>query len=118
MARVLDEAIAYRDGADVMSDQPAQVSHLLAKLPFRGIWIGGGRHQERVAAPDAYVFVAAVPIDQPLVSVMAKEAAERVSNVSRLSGLGKIARSTSAPACAGRRLREEVIVDVMAPERA
>jgi hypothetical protein len=74
VAGVLDEAIARGHGLHAMSKESAGVSDFLREAIAFGEAIMFRREYQRVAAPDAYVFVDAVTIGKPHVGVMPQEA--------------------------------------------
>lgn len=71
-----------------------------------------------MTALSADVFVAAVPIGQLFVIVLAQEARQRVPDPCNRSIFGEVIGSTPAPPVVAHRLLENVIVDMMAPQEA
>lgn len=100
----------------VVPEQPAQVTHFLPEGGGRGIWIVLGVEQQRVAAPGAHVFVAAVAVGEFLVVVLAEEARQRMPHPGDRAVFGQVVTAAPAPPVAAIRALEGVIVDVMAPE--
>ena len=101
-----------------MTEEPAEVSHFLLERGRRRIRIAVGVEQQRMPALRAGIFVTAVPIGEFLVVVLAEETRQGVTNVCDRMIFGEVLGSaTAAPPCSIRPL-EDVIVDVMAPDRA
>ena len=118
-ACVFLEAVARRHVSYAVAEQPAQVAHLLLERGGRRIGIVLRVEQQRMAALRADVFVAAVAIGELLVVVLAEEARQRVPHPRDRSVFGQVIGCRTGTA--GRsvpRLLEDVVVDVMAPERA
>jgi len=114
-AGVFLEAVARRDVARAVAEQAAEVAHLLLERRRRRIRIVLRLEQQRVPALRADVFMTAVAIGELLVVVLAEEARQRVTDARDRSILGQVAGAASAPPIGTRRLLEDVVVDVMAP---
>jgi hypothetical protein len=66
----------------------------------------------------AHVFVTTVAIGEPLVVVLAEEARQRVPNARGRSIFRQVCGAAPAPPVVAARLREDMVVDVMAPQSA
>jgi hypothetical protein len=117
-ARVLFEPVARRDVADAMPEETAQVTHLLLERRRRRIRIVLGVEQQWMAALRADVFVTAVAIGELLVVVLAEKTRQRVANTRDRSIFSQVFGSAPAPPVVAARLLEDVVVNVMTPERA
>ena len=112
------ESVPRRDVAYAVAEQPAQVTHLLLEGGRRGIRIVLRVEQQWMAALDADVLVAAVPVRQLLVVMLAEKARQRMSYARERSIFGQVVAAAAAPPVAVRRRFENVVVDVMSPHRA
>ena len=127
-ARILLEPVARRHVTDAVAEKSAEVADFLiegwGRRPFRGAFECGGVgvvlgvEQQRMAALDAHVFVASVAFAQPFILMLAEETRQCVPHASNRTVLAKIFGPATAPAVTLGRLLENVIVDVMPPERA
>jgi hypothetical protein len=97
-------------------EQAAQVSHLFLEGRRGCIRIALRIEQQRMAALRADVFVAAVAIGELLVMVFAEKTRQRVTHVRQRSVFSKIVGAAAAFPSA-RRLLEDVVVDVMSPQK-
>jgi len=116
-AGVLLEAVARRDVADAVAEEAAEVAHFLLERRRRRIRIVLGVEQQRMPALRADVFMTAVAIGELLVVVLAEEARQRVTHARDRSVFGQVFGSAAASPRRPLGLFEDVVVDVMTPER-
>lgn len=117
-AGILLEPVTRRDMPHPMADQPAQIPHLLLERRRRGVRIVFGVEQQRVPALRADVLMPAVAIGQLLVVVLAEETRQRVPHPRERAVLAQVLAAAPAPPVVARGLLEDVVVDVMPPQRA
>ena len=115
-ACVLLESVASHDVTDAVTEEPAQVSHLLLEVRWCRVRIARAVEEQRMPALAADVFVTAVAIGELLVIVLAEKARQRVPNVRDRSILAEVFGSASAAPAVSPRLLEDVVVHVMAPQ--
>lgn len=100
-----------------MPEHAAQITNLLLERRRGRIRIVFGVKQQRMAALHADVLVTAVTVDELFVIVLAEETRQRVTDVRQRAIFRQvIGAATTAPADVGR-LLENVIVDVMTPNK-
>jgi hypothetical protein len=117
VARVLDERVSFRDDANAVAEEAAGIADLLGELRAIGEPVCVGREYERVTAADANVFVHTVPICQPDVRVVSKEAGQRVPDVRGGPVFGEIRNAAPAVADTARRTAEDFVVHQVPPQR-
>jgi len=115
-AGVLLESVARRDVSRAVTEETAEVAHLLLERRRRRIRIVLRIEQQRMPALRADVFVTAVAIGELLVIVLAEEARERVTHARDRSVFGQVFGSAAASPRRPFGLLEDVVVDVMAPQ--
>jgi hypothetical protein len=118
MTRVLLETVTGRDVTNAMAKETAQIPNLLLE-PRRGaIRVVCGIEQQRMPALRADIFVTAVPIGELFVIVLAEEARQGVPDPCRRPILSQVIGSTPAPPVVAPCLLEDMVIDVMPPQRA
>lgn len=117
-ARILLEPVTRRHMTDAVAEEAAEVAHLLPERRRRAVGIVFGVEQERVPALDAHIFMAPVAVGQLFILMLAEEARQRVTDARDRSVLAQVSGPAPAPPVTARRPFEDVIVDVMSPERA
>jgi|SRR5687767_14097461 len=116
--RELLVAVARGDVTHMMSKQAAQIAHFLLEGGGRPIRIVVGVEQQRMSALRADVFMTPIALGELLVMMLAEKARERVTHAGNRAIFGQVVAAAPAPPVAiGRRL-EDVVVDVMPPQRA
>jgi len=113
---VTAESVARRDVSRAVTEETAEVAHLLLERRRRRIRIVLRIEQQRMPALRADVFVTAVAIGELLVIVLAEEARERVTHARDRSVFGQVFGSAAASPRRPFGLLEDVVVDVMAPQ--
>lgn len=74
--------------------------------------------QQRMAALCAHIFMAPVAIGELFVIVLAQETRQRVTNVRDRAIFGKVLGAAPARALLTRRVLEQMVIDVVAPDEA
>jgi hypothetical protein len=116
-AGVLLESVAHRDVPRTVAEEAAQVAHLLLERRRRCIRIVLRLEQQRMPALRAHVFVTAVAIGELLVVVLAEETGQRVTHARDRSIFRQVFGSAPASPRRSFGLLEDVVVDVMAPQK-
>jgi hypothetical protein len=114
---MFDKPVAPGHDHGAMSKQAAQIANLFSEsirvpIGIAAVWV-----DERVPALDAHVFPASVTVGQLRVGVLSEEARQGVTDARQRSVAGEVAGATSTSMGSGVR-DEDVIVNVMTPERA
>jgi hypothetical protein len=117
-AGVLLESVTRRDVPHLVPEESAQVTHLLPERRRGRIGIVLGIEQQRMPALSAHIFMTSVAVRELLVGVRAEKTRQGVTNVGDGSILGQVVRPAAAVAAVALRLFEDVVIDVMAPEKA
>ena len=118
-ARVLDETVPIGHARHVVAEYSAQVAHLLVEHRGVGVRIAVGGKQQGMSALNADVLVMIVPIDKVLIRVVPEKTGQRVTDTRQ----GTVRAEVRGPAPAGppgriRRCEKNMIVDMVAPQRA
>jgi len=101
---------------DLVTEEPAEVTHLLLESWRRRVRIARGVEEQRMPALRADVLVTAVAIGEFLVVVLAEKTRQGVTNVCDGAILGEVLGPTTAAPPFSSRLLEDVVVDVMTPQ--
>jgi hypothetical protein len=115
-AGVLLESVAHRDVSRAVTEETAEVAHLLLERRQRPIRVVLGVEQQRMPTLSADVFMTAVAIGELLVIVLAEEARQRVTHARDRSVFRQVFGSAAASPRRSFGLLEDVVVDVMAPQ--
>jgi hypothetical protein len=115
-AGVLFKSVARRHVTNTVTEEPAEVAHLLLERWRRRIRIPPGVEQQRMPALRADIFVTTVAIGELLVVVLAEETRQRMPDARDRSIFREVFRPAAAPPPAAAGLLEDVVIDVMAPE--
>jgi hypothetical protein len=117
-ARILLEPVARRHVTDAVAEDAAQVAHLLLEEGRRAVGVVFGVEEQWMTTLNAHVFVASVAFGQPFILMLTEEARQCVPHASHRAVLAKILGPATAPPVTLSRLPEDVVVDMMPPERA
>jgi hypothetical protein len=118
-ARVFDETIPTGHARHVMTEYSAEVAHFLVEQRGAGVGIDLSGEQQRMTALNANVLVMIVAIDEVLIRVVSEKTRQRVSDARQGTIEAEVCGATSAAPPGGiRRFQKNVIVDVVAPQRA